>query len=356
MEFATGFDPFLRAAFWVGIAAVVLAVVLVVAVFGLRVRLLVERRRERRLVARWRPLLTRCVAELPDEIPQLARADRYAALKLWNYYHESLLGSARERLVTLAQRAGMQGIARDLLARGNLRQRLIAITTLGHMGAAEALPVLAPLAHERDPVLSFVAVRALLLIDPERELPAVLPQIAQRAEWPLAKVAALLAEIGADRITAPLVDATRRIAAESHDAPRVARIVRLLAVGHLQQAQAALIEILEAAENPEVLAACLGALQDARGLAAARRHAAHPAWYVRVAAARALGRLGAREDVATLTALLGDPSWWVRYRAAQALVALPFLTEADIRQVRSGHADRFAADILDQVLAEGAAA
>jgi hypothetical protein len=79
---------------------------------------------------------------------------------------------------------------------------------------------------------------------------------------------------------------------------------------------------------------------------------AHADWQVRVQAAKALGRIGERGDAARLVALLGDAEWWVRYRAAQSLVELPALSQADFDAVRAGLTDRFAVDMLAQVLAE----
>ena len=56
-----------------------------------------------------------------------------------------------------------------------------------------------------------------------------------------------------------------------------------------------------------------------------------------------------------LRAALSDPEWWVRYRAAQALMSLPFLSEAELDELRHGD-DRYAADMMAQVAAEKEAA
>jgi HEAT repeat protein len=79
---------------------------------------------------------------------------------------------------------------------------------------------------------------------------------------------------------------------------------------------------------------------------------AHPDWQVRVQAARALGRIGEHADAGRLAALLADREWWVRYRAAQALVDLPALSRQDCESLCASLTDRFAADMLAQVLAE----
>ena len=53
--------------------------------------------------------------------------------------------------------------------------------------------------------------------------------------------------------------------------------------------------------------------------------------------------------------MLSDPEWWVRYRAAQALLAMPFVTLAEVARTRDAMGDEFARDILDHVMAERAA-
>jgi hypothetical protein len=65
-----------------------------------------------------------------------------------------------------------------------------------------------------------------------------------------------------------------------------------------------------------------------------------------------MGRIGALDDVARLEPLLADREWWVRYRAAQSAVELANLYGAPLDQVRAHLSDRFAADMLAQVLAE----
>ena len=52
--------------------------------------------------------------------------------------------------------------------------------------------------------------------------------------------------------------------------------------------------------------------------------------------------------------LLADPQWWVRYRTAQALQHLLAGAEGRLAQVRDAQEDRYARDILTQVMAERA--
>jgi HEAT repeat protein len=79
---------------------------------------------------------------------------------------------------------------------------------------------------------------------------------------------------------------------------------------------------------------------------------AHPAWYVRMQAAKLVGRMGRPEDASRLEKLLGDAEWWVRYRAAKAFVRLPGMSALDLEQTRLRLQDHYARDILGQAMAE----
>jgi HEAT repeat protein len=101
-----------------------------------------------------------------------------------------------------------------------------------------------------------------------------------------------------------------------------------------------------------VLAAALKAVRGGTSLPQIEQLTAHGAWYVRMQAARLLGRLGQERDVALLETLLADREWWVRYRAAQAIVALPFVGLDQLGVLLSRQRDPFAHDMLAQAMAE----
>ena len=85
-----------------------------------------------------------------------------------------------------------------------------------------------------------------------------------------------------------------------------------------------------------------------------RGAARYPDWRVRMAAARALGRIGSQRDLGLLLALLDDESWWVRYHAAQAIASLPGLSAAQLADLRDRARTAAADGMLAQVLAEKA--
>jgi HEAT repeat protein len=131
-----------------------------------------------------------------------------------------------------------------------------------------------------------------------------------------------------------------------------AYLLQFVEIAEFDVRDALAVELLRTRRNPEVLA---GALKIATGHVVVPRIdelLAHPAWYVRMQAAKLLGRMGRAEDAGRLEKLLADEEWWVRFRAAKALVRLPGLGPRNLEHIRMRLLDRYARDILGQVIAE----
>jgi len=62
--------------------------------------------------------------------------------------------------------------------------------------------------------------------------------------------------------------------------------------------------------------------------------------------------LGNSDDVNDLLPLLTDQQWWVRYRAAQAIGELLRRDKDKIASLSQAQTDRYATDMLAQVVAE----
>jgi len=341
-------DPLLALVFQIGLGIIGFSLLMLVAVFLLRLRLVLRLRRERQYAAQWRPLLAECVFGVPEALPAVPRAMRYHFMKLWNHHHESLEGSARGNLEALARKMGTDAVARDMLQSRNLRERLIAIITLGHLGDRQRWEELRTLVSHPSPLLSLAAARALLDIDAEATLAWLVMVMAAREDWPLARLVGMLKEAGPDRTTAPLVAALKA----AGNPKQVVRLLRMMEVAHTSHAGEAAARIVRESDNPEVMAAGLRLLSDPRELGLARSCAVHDSWVVRVAAARLLSRIGEAGDCQLLATMLRDLHWWVRYHAARALVALPSTSPEDIEKIRATLDDRYAADMLTQVIAE----
>jgi hypothetical protein len=316
-------------------------------IIGLRLQRAWQERREHQFQQRWRPLLMQAMVGEPDaQLPALPRHDRWRFLKLWNHLQESVRGDATRNLSTLAYRLGCQHMARRLLDSGSLTRRLFGILTLGHLRDADAWDALQAQLLRRGPISSLYAARALIQIHPQRGAVAVVPQLLQREDWELVRVAILLQEFR-DVLGSEL--ARHLSALPSQRLPRALQLAEAL---HLHVPATTVLPWLQAAQPAELLSAPLRLAAGAEVLPAVRALAAHPDWRVRVQAARTLGRLGETADVAVLTRLLSDPQWWVRYRAAGALANLPFLSRDELRGLLAGLQDRYAREITNQVFAE----
>lgn len=339
-------DPFLRAAFWIGLAAMVMIALLVLQIVGLRLWLRARERRTARVVAYWRPIMTAVLAgERPRDLPPLARADEADFFKLWLHFQASLRGEARASLNWLAQDLACDRIALRLLARPNRGEKLLAILVLGHLGQAGAAAALEGAARTRDRLLAVHASLALVQIDPQLAARAMAPGLVLNAGWPVREVVTVLA--GARAECGPVLTSMLPIL-EPHQLPRLLQVMEGLRIAVAGAELARLLKI----DSVEVQTAALRVVSDPTMRSAVLKALGHEDWRVRMHAAKALGRVGRREDVPALMQLLSDREWWVRYRSAQVLAALPFLKEGEVRQIALESSDRFAADMLRQVMAE----
>jgi hypothetical protein len=345
-----GGDPILAAAFWTGIAALLLTLLLGVQILRLRIGLRVRERRRARTWARWRPILNAAiVGEAPPQLPRLPAAERLHFIKLWIHLQSSLRGEAGAALNDIVRRLGLDLEARAMLGRRARTERLLAALMLGHLGDRQAWAQLLRLAGLDDPTLSLTALWALVRIDPQAAAEYLTPLFIEREDWAISHVAGILQQAGTP-VAAVLGGMLPRL-----DAQRLPRAMRIAEALRVELPAEALATAL-ANESIAVLTAALRIANTPLLQEPVRALLQHADWQVRVQAAKALGRIGGRADTERLVALLADPEWWVRYRAAQALVELPWLQRADLDALRATLEDRFAADMLAQVMAEQDAA
>lgn len=356
MGSATASDPLLAAALWTACGALAATALLLSAIAVIRWRLLRRLARERVAAAQWNPLLAQCAEGVPDALPPLRARDAEFFVILWCRAQESLRGEAQEHLREMALRLDAGRHMHRLLRSRKLRLKLLALVALGHMRDRAVMPLLESLIPTAPSLVSLTAAQALMRIDVVVGLPQIVVAAARRDDWPLARVVSMLKECDAE-LVGPIVAAA--IANEARREPQegegLARLLRLHVAAHAETVRYAVLAVLESAPSPEALAAALGALSHPQDAAHARRLVRHDDWIVRLAAVRALGRIGGREDSAALLRALADPAWWVRYRAAQAMLALPGGADA-LRALPAELGDRFAGDIVRQVLAQGGAA
>jgi HEAT repeat protein len=345
-----GGDPILAAAFWTGTGALLLTLLLGLQILRLRIALRARQRREKRTLARWRPILNAAiVGDSPPQLPRLLPSERLHFIKLWVHLQSSLRGEASAALKDIACRLGLDADARAMLGRRARTERLLAALLLGHLGDRQAWPELLRLTGMDDPTLSLTALWALVRIDPQAAAEYLTPLFIEREDWAMSHVAGILQQAGTP-VAAVLAGMLPRL-----DAKRLPRALRIAEALRVELPADTLATAMRGSEIAIVTAA-LRIVNTPLLQEQVRPLLGHEDWQVRVQAAKALGRIGDRADVERLLGLLADREWWVRYRAAQALVELPWLKRADLDALHASLQDRFAADMLAQVMAEQDAA
>ena len=342
-------DPQVVFAFWVGLSVTVTAVVLLAAIIVLRKLALRRERNHLRATRRWKQVLGEAMRAAPVAVPSLPDRDMSGFVDAWNELHEAPGGSDNSGMLQLAWEVGLAPKLEKMAAHDNFHDRVMAIIALGHLRSASSFERIQGLIDDPSPIISISAARALMRIDPVRAVQRVVPQIVARQDWVDGGIAQFLNEAGPEVVRRELSSATLR--ANDDVAPRM---VRFLAGVSPEAAAPVLSRILAEPHDEHLVSTCLQVVADPADIDRVRSLLAHERWHVRMHAAAAIGRLGGPGDIAVLLPLLADAQWWVRYRTAQALQQLCGGDSARLAQLREGQPDRFARDILTQVMAEQA--
>ena len=340
----------IQVAWWAGQSAAACSVLLLVCVFLLHIRQRALDRHRRAVVVKWRPILTETILRDWDDsirLPRLRSDDMEAFLHEWNVFHDSVTGEAEDHLNALARKLRIDRVARRMLRSRHVYTKLLAIATLGHMRDPSCWDRVEPELDADNLPLSLVAARALVQIDAARAVPLIIPRIVERDDWPPGRLGSLLREAGPDAV----VDSLRG-AIESGMPEDIGKLVIFLDSIPGPDADAIISHLLQTSDDGRVIAACLNMVINPGDLPSLRKLTFHDYWHIRMLSAKALGRIGEKKDTKHLMRLLSDSQWWVRYRAAQALASLPWVDRQALERIQEQQTDRFAADILDQVIAE----
>jgi hypothetical protein len=356
LAFASASSAAVSAAVWATIASLAASLLLLLYTLELRWRRRQRERHRARVIQRWRSIIAAAVTgtesgagsgaqpPLPHALP---RSERAEFLKLWNMTRNMIEGAAGDRLIALATQLGLVEIARRQAGHRRIATRLVGIRTLGHLRDGRSFAPLQAAVDDNHALVSITAAEALVEIDPARAVDVLIPRIARRRDWPRTHVFRMLQKAGSALIGEPLYRAIRT--AGDDDATY---LLKFLELAEFDVRDAICAELLSSRRDPELVAATLKAASGVGRMPRLDELVAHPAWYVRMQAARFIGRMGRAEDVGRLEKLLGDREWWVRYRAARALVRLPALGRTEIERIRERQEDPFARDILGQAIGE----
>ena len=312
---------------------------------------LANQHRRQRVIDIWKPLLEQSPQTVPHTLPHLTRRDHVVFLYLWNEYYESMRGVMTAPLIDIAKRMGTPHLAKELLQSRLLSQRMLAVVTLGRLQDQSAWPAINTLLTHHNSFLAFNAAQALLRINTRAAIPLLVPVLGQRADWSPLKVVSMLNTVERDAAAEALVQAA------IHGSPNVGpRLIRYLPATHSPHGLPLLRQFMrDRSLPPNMLAACLfvfGEFRDSADLPVVRHHLTHDAWYVRVQAATALGKLGTVDDEERLIALFNDDQWWVRYRAGEALVSLESMTEEKLIRLQESVTSPDAHEILAPIMAK----
>lgn len=180
-------------AFWVGIGALVLALLLVGVAALLRTGAVIRKLRERRHLRRWEAVLHgQAPATAVLDIPS-SHALLY--LRYWNHAYEAL-DANRPWLSQVAERTGLAHTAVHLLGEPDLAKQRVAMKTLGHLQAESAWETLSALVQSSNPYLAFSALETLFYINPERAEPLLIKAVPLYPHWPLAAFSRMLDAAG----------------------------------------------------------------------------------------------------------------------------------------------------------------
>ena len=348
-QFASAISGAAAAAMWATIASATASLLLLAYTLELRLQRRLRERRRRRVSARWRDLIAAAVTGDDPEapLPKLPPRERREFLRQWNYTRNMIEGAAAERLIALASRLDLPAFVRKQVDHAALGLRLASIQALGHLRDAESFARILVATDDENPLVSITAAEALIEIDPARAVGLLIPRIAARRDWPRTHVFRMLQKSGSEIVSEPLFRAIRT--APDADA---AYLLRFAELAEFDVRDAIAAELLQSRSDPELIAAALKVSSGYSPVPGIDGLVAHAAWYIRMQAARLLGRMGRPEHVGRLEKLLVDAEWWVRYRAATALVQLPGLDREELERIRARQQDPYARDILDQAAAE----
>jgi hypothetical protein len=311
-----------------------------------------EARLNERVLATWRPLLTRVALEEGDSpaLPRLPGRHLPYLMEEWNALQDAVRGEAGARLKATARTLGFDVAARRFLHSRQVGRRILGIRTLGHLRDPSSWQALQEQLASSNALVSFYAAAALVNIDAQRAMPGIMNQLAERESWPGEAMARLLVDAGADVAREP-IRALMLSLAPTKIPPLLPWLSHVDAVLGSEVA----VELLRRhPDDMEIAAAALLVVMEPGLLPELARYAHAEDADVRQSLAVAYGRLGAVGDVEPVVQLMCDRVWWVRYRAGQSLVALKGMTADRLEAIRAQLGDVYARDMLEHVRAEAA--
>ena len=154
-----------------------------------------ELRDRTRIEEQFRPILTQTLYEATFTSVQIrTKRDTFLVMELWCQFHQTIKGPAKSSLNQWATQMGLDRFARKQLHVFHLYHRLAALNFLSHLGDKQDWAFFEKQLSDSNSVISLIACRALLKIDPQKALLLIEAHRRTRHDWSKARIDALLQE------------------------------------------------------------------------------------------------------------------------------------------------------------------
>ena len=348
---------FLAFSFWGSVfmlAAVLLILFLLVL---LRINYLLNSFRRKNLEEAWSEVFRLLRAgEEPESFPILSRGEKPIFLEFWLENRKLANGRFASMLDELARRVALERTILGILHPGKIEVlpnktwlQGLAIAAIEYVDTEETRSALLRMTASEDLYLVVAACTTLAklrvtgfekeIIQTMFRFPANAPEIFARVSQAGGSEVLHVIQPFLNRLPHHTIMNFLSLAEESHDDSLVPILLYRLENTANQEEIAALLRALSRFDYPGLREAVLPYLD-------------HENLYIRIQAAKAIGRLGNEGDINKLLPLLSEQNWWLRYRAARAICKLNNMDRESIETVSDKLSDQFAKDIIEHAYEE----
>lgn len=328
MAFAVSSDPNLAIVAWTAVALFGASLACLLASLLLRWQRQREYDHHEAVSNRWRPLLYAVIAG--ETLPPVAlpEKDWVPFCMTWLRLYEQVKGSSQEALIRALHQLDLRNRLLTKLRGNDTDDHLLALLMLGALREPLVIGPAHRMMNSRYELLSSVAARALLRVEPEAALPTLLGQL-NRPGWSVARLVSKLLPVSSPIRRKHYLRAVDWVAEDQLPA-LLELVARTEADTFASVADRALHR---QPYGLEILVTVLSHTRVPQHLKLAKVALGHPDSRLRLAALSAYQALGSLADIERILGALDDQAWQVQAAAARTLVSWPDMTPPDARQL-----------------------
>ncbi len=331
----------------VGLISIGLSLLLLLAVFLLRISWKEKARIDEKFLEIWRPIFASCMTKVPNELPHLPKMQMGNFIQIFNRYQETLRGPSKKNLKEMAKKLRIPEYCLRILKNHPKYSKIDAIKTLGHLQEKRAVPYLTSFSKRKNPIFYTAAIQAIVQIDSKLGLEKLMQSILQGKKIPTMHLYYILSDVPVHLLDQALSETIGKASIEN--------IPELLGIAERCQCKNSTklsLEILEKTQDPEIIQSCLKIFRSPEYLPIGKKFLMNPNWRVRLQAVLLLQRIGTKNETPLLIPYLLDESWWVRYRVTQTLLTLSEGGILFLKKLMETQKEEKAIKILKMVIAE----